>query len=585
MIFRYAEPGKRMVTVPLQANPSSPHSSDNFRMRAPLFFPTTACLLLALPWLTPFAPGPSPAVVPWLVALVATAALLGLSALRDAQAVAATRLTLAAHWAAPFAGALVLAGLLSVVIGLLQYFGLAAALEPWVEQGTVGEAFGNLRQRNQFATLTNMALVAALCIASRPRLRSVDWPWDAPAITASDTNAASTATTAGALLARTLGLPGAVALLAAGNAASSSRTGLLQLVLLVALFAMWGGWRRPAPRRLLLTAVVVYGVSLLALPYLAGIEPGMFARLRDSPACGSRLVLWSNVLQLISLRPWLGWGWGELDFAHYMTLYSGPRFCEILDNAHNLPLQLAFTWGVPAALGACGLLGWWVLARAPWRERDAIRQMAWGVLAVIALHSLVEYPLWYGPFQIAAGLCVGLLWRRQHADTSGILEPDRPLGHTIRAQAALFLIAIAGYALWDYHRISQVYLQPAERAEAYRSDAAAQARKSRLFRDQVDFSELTVTPVTRDNAKTTFILANRMLHYSPEPRVIEKVIESAVMLGLDDDALVHLARFRAAFPVEHARWARAHEQSTGPPSGASSISSSNEAAADPQTRK
>ena len=50
-------------------------------------------------------------------------------------------------------------------------------------------------------------------------------------------------------------------------------------------------------------------------------------------------------------------------------------------------------------------------------------------------------------------------------------------------------------------------------------------------------------------------LARDMLHYSPEPRVIEKVIESAVMLGRDDEALQYLARYRAAFPQDHARWA------------------------------
>ena len=36
--------------------------------------------------------------------------------------------------------------------------------------------------------------------------------------------------------------------------------------------------------------------------------------------------------------------------------------------------------------------------------------MAWAVLAVIGLHSLLEYPLWYGPFQIAFGLCLAWLW-------------------------------------------------------------------------------------------------------------------------------------------------------------------------------
>ena len=35
--------------------------------------------------------------------------------------------------------------------------------------------------------------------------------------------------------------------------------------------------------------------------------------------------------------------------------------------------------------------------------------VAWSVLALILMHSLVEYPLWYGPFQMAFGLALGLL--------------------------------------------------------------------------------------------------------------------------------------------------------------------------------
>jgi hypothetical protein len=37
---------------------------------------------------------------------------------------------------------------------------------------------------------------------------------------------------------------------------------------------------------------------------------------------------------------------------------------------------------------------------------------------------------------------------------------------------------------------------------------------------------------------------------------VEKVIESAVVLHRQDDALAHLARFRAAFPEEYAEWSK-----------------------------
>jgi O-antigen ligase len=499
----------------------------------PLF---VALSFIALPWLNPFAPGPSPSVAPWLAALVATAALVLLASLRAVPGGARVGESFAQRWAVPTAWAWFLAGLISSLIGLLQYFGATAALGAWVSQTAApGEAFANLRQRNQFASLTNIALAALLWLASQ-RITAPSRQW--------------------------LMLLGA-GLLAAGNAASSSRAGLLELVVLCALAGIWGVWRQPRVLRLLIAAVLAYALAIVALPWLLGFDPaahGMLARLRGGElACASRLTLWSNVLDLIGQKPWLGWGWGELDYAHYYTLYAGPRFCDILDNAHNLPLHLAVELGIPMALLICGLGVWWVMRRRPWRETDAVRQMAWSVLAVILLHSLLEYPLWYGPFQVAFGLCVALLWRIP----GDIPKPSagRPSVSAFSVVRALAMVAVMGgcaYAAWDYHRVSQIYKSPQDRDAAYRDSTLTKISDSWLFRNQVRFAELSLTPLTRANAQWTFDTATALLHYSPEPSVIEKVIESAVMLGLDDEALMHLARYRAAFPKEYARWTAAN---------------------------
>jgi hypothetical protein len=276
--------------------------------------------------------------------------------------------------------------------------------------------------------------------------------------------------------------------------------------------------------------------------------------------CTSRITLWSNVLHLIAQKPWFGWGWGELDYAHFITLYPGERFCEILDNAHNLPLHLAVELGIPAAAAFCGMCVWLVWRNKPWAENDPTRQMAWGVLAVIGLHSMLEYPLWYGPFQLAVVLCIWLLWRNPEAGreadrTSQLQGPSVTRAAT--GIAAVTLLALCAYVAWDYWRISQIYLPPTARHAAYRADTLAKVQGSRLFRDQVQFAELTLTPLDEDNAVHIHALATAMLHFSPEPRVVEKVIESAVMLHLDDEALFYLQRYKAAFPTQHARWSAA----------------------------
>lgn len=505
-----------------------------------------AMVCIALPWLNPFAIGPSPAAMPWLVALAATAGLVLIMARGSSTSEGATETANPDQVVLAAAGAWLLAGVVSSCIGLLQYFGVADALGPWVSQTQIGEAFANLRQRNQFASLMNIALASLI------------W-WAVSSIGKVDTDLPTNQ--------RRLAWASLTAVvLAVGNAASSSRTGLVQLLLLSLLCQVWGLWRLGPVRRLLQVTVVVYGVATLALPWVAGLDlslHGLGARLRaGDEACSSRLTLWSNVLHLIAQKPWLGWGWGELDYAHYTTLYKGPRFCEILDNAHNLPLQLAVEMGSPVALLVSGGFVWWVARRRPWRETDPSRQLAWSVLAVILLHSLLEYPLWYGPFQMAILLCAVILWPSQETPSGKAgtqkSKSESVLGSASRLLTAIVLLAATAYAVWDYQRISQIYLAPAARDAAYRDDTLGKIRDSWLFTDQVRFAELLLTPLARDNALWTFTTAMSLLHYSPEPRVIEKIIESAVMLGRDDDAMAHLARYRAAFPKEYARWTLAN---------------------------
>jgi hypothetical protein len=262
-------------------------------------------------------------------------------------------------------------------------------------------------------------------------------------------------------------------------------------------------------------------------------------------------VLWSNVLHLIAQKPLAGWGWGELDYAHFMTLYAGPRFCDILDNAHNLPLHLAVELGVPAAVLVCGGGLVWIWRRRPWVESDARRQLAWALLALILLHSLLEYPLWYGPFQIAFGAALGWL-----------LAGDEKSSETARSRAPVIavagvLLAATGYAAWDYARVSQIYLPPRQRAPAWAEDTLGAVRRSWLFSGQARFAEVTLAAPDRANAPVLYPMALEVLHYSPEPRVIERAIESATLLGRLDEAVLLLARYRAAFPTEYEAWRRA----------------------------
>ena len=500
-----------------------------------------SCLLplLVLPWLNPFTSGPNSTVAPFLVAwFSASGAMLCWSVMPQTRF---QRLqTVTAAWA--------IAACFSAVLGLLQYFDISSDLAPWVNQPGVGQAFGNLRQRNQFASLCNIGLGAlwwwAQCAVSDPtRARFKTWQRGS-AIT---------------LLALAV-------LLGAATAASGSRTGLLQLVGLLVLGAYWNRVRHQVPRArapvrwMFAVALLAYVLSALALPRLAGVETSVWDRLSESSSqCTSRLNLWRNVIHLIVQKPLWGWGWGELDYAHFITLYEAPwaglRFCEILDNAHNLPLHLAVELGLPVALLFCGAVLAWIKKHRPWQESRPERQLAWAVLVVIGVHSLLEYPLWYGQFQIAALLSVWILKAfpaRHAADAS---SPDIAARWGAPAWFIGLVIAVACTAASrSYWRASQPYLAPAERTLEYHHAAWAQLRDTWLFSAQVDFAELAVTPVTPVNAARINALATEMLHFSPEPMVVQKLLQSAQMQGKTDMVEWYGARFEAAFPAAYAQW-------------------------------
>lgn len=459
-------------------------------------------------------------------------------------------------WGAQLLRGLLLAALLGAVVALLQYFTGAPGLQPWIQPSALGAAIGNLRQRNQQATLLHLGVWALLCLAAQ-----------APAWRGRADGAGSVAgPLRRALWGGRRAWPGgavaallvpALALLAVALAATTSRTGALQWGVVLALVLCWR--RRgmgTAPLVLLGAGLAVYLLAVAVVPELLWHWQGfraesLLARFGDDGvACTSRRVLWANMLTLIAQKPWLGWGWGELDYAHYVTLFPGERFCVLLDNAHNLPLHLAVELGVPIAVLLCGgalLLVW---RARPWREADPLRQLAWGVLAIVGLHSLLEFPLWYGPFQLVCLLALALLcW-----PTAGVAwRPGMALRGAV-VGAWLGALVLGAQLAWSYHRVSQLYLPVDERMAAYRSDPLELAPEAAPFRGHVDFARLSATRLTPANAAQVHALARALLHYSPEPRVIQALIDSAALLGLRDEVAFHELRFRIAYPQDYARW-------------------------------
>ncbi len=473
-----------------------------------------ACgLIVAAPWFWPFLWGPLSAMWPDLFAWTMGALLIALLPRVHEH----SGLVLAWGW--------LIAALGSSVLGMLQYFDLENGLYPWVAPTVPGYVIANVHQLNMLATLLAVGLLCVWWLVLQRRLGAIHATWMS-------------------------------GLLLATLAATASRTGMVHLMAISCLLLYW--YPRHWKRVLLVLGVAwgFYAMASNALPWLAwvtrgiDVERNLLGRFGADMGCHSRRVLWGNVVDLIAMKPWTGWGPGGLLYAHYITAFEGLRFCEKLSNAHNLPLHLAVTLGVPVATLVCAALGYALLKFKPWAAIDPTERLCWAVLTLLGLHSLLEYPLWFGSFQLMWLLSVWQIYRirRQRSLTS---ENSAARGPVI---VSAILLAGLAFVAWDYLKVSQLYLPERMRLERYREDTFNKSRDTVLFQPHVLIAQVVATPLNRDNAELILAGALASLHVAPDSRIIRRVIESALLLGRTDLAELHEARYKAAWPKEYAQW-------------------------------
>ncbi len=142
---------------------------------------------------------------------------------------------------------------------------------------------------------------------------------------------------------------------------TESRNGWGSLVLVVPLVLGPPSWPWLIPLLVLALLPVLLSVLpgvplLLQDPARTLVPEPLWARLSDSQYAGERVLAstrisqWNVALQLIGERPWLGWG-----AAAFSVIYP-LRTGKWHGHAHNLPLELAISHGLPVALLVVGLV-------------------------------------------------------------------------------------------------------------------------------------------------------------------------------------------------------------------------------------
>ena len=161
--------------------------------------------------------------------------------------------------------------------------------------------------------------------------------------------------------------------------------------------------------------------ELLQDPARALVPESVWSRLSDSRYAGERVLAstrlsqWGVALQLIAERPWLGWG-----AAAFSVLYP-LRTGKWHGHSHNLPLELAVSSGVPAALALVGLVLALLIVSLRCSRMGLFDRAWWAaVLVLVVLHG-TDMPFFDSRLNIAGWiLMAGLRSRIRQTETAAL---------------------------------------------------------------------------------------------------------------------------------------------------------------------
>jgi len=416
---------------------------------------------------------------------------------------------------------------LNTLAGILQHYRWDTFLNPVITVKTSSAVYGNTAQPNHYANYLTLGLISLGLLYVRFNLRV----WQVTMLV----------------------MPMLFVMVLSG-----SRSSWLYLLFTAGLAYLWQR-RTPMLRPLFyysLALLLGFGLMHLVvqMPWLEGATGSVTTTERlfgDNASGGIRLHLWREAALIFAQYPLLGAGFGQFAWEHLQLAAElrNTNIAGLYNNAHNLVMQMAAEGGLSGLAVLLGTLALW-LWQLRTAERDIYHWWGYGMMLVLGIHSLLEYPLWYLYFMGVAAVLLGML------DTTSYQLELRRLG---RMSVAVMLL-LGVLSLWQ---VFQGYRR-LENALALRSMASTERSvipqvqnelmavyQYVLLRSYAEMFIASTMELSADHLQQKLELNERALRFIP---IAPAAYHQAWLLALSDrqvEAKVRLEQAIWAYPADY----------------------------------
>jgi O-antigen ligase len=265
-----------------------------------------------------------------------------------------------------------------------------------------------------------------------------------------------------------------------------------------------------------------------------------------------RAQFWHTSWHWFMQSPWLGIGTGQMRW-HSFLLLDNPAANPanmIFEHSHNLFMHLLAEMGVGAALLALIGLGSWLWA-FKWHALTLEKWWLLVLIAIIGIHSMLEYPLWYTYF---LGVFAFLLGAGDEKFTQLNLpqKAQKPLKILLALSLVLGVCNLATMCM-AYQKLEnqlavagQAIVLP-EQKITFMNDLTWVHQNSVL----APYAELmlaTYSPPSQQHASQQLALTQNAIKFMPMQRINMQYALLLEITGQHAPAIAHLKRLLVAYP-------------------------------------
>ena len=423
-------------------------------------------------------------------------------------------------------------GELSAAAGVIQHYDIHTFLDDFIAAKNSAAVFGNIAQTNHFANHISLALASLIFLFASRKLRI----WVA--------------------------LPLALPLLFVLPLSGSRSPWLYLLALLIlSLLLLWRG-KACMERRRLVTAsfLLIAGFALMQwlvqTPLFAAPMGAITAADRmfeQAAGTAIRFYLWREAWQMFLQAPLLGVGFGEYAWHHFQLLemFRNPEITGVYNNAHNLIMQLLAETGLAGTLPVAGGIMVWLLSlrRQPF---DLALWWLLALLAIIGIHSMLEFPLWYGQYLGISAFLLG-------AGETRFLQLHLPrLGRL----AMLLILALSwSVMIWieqDYRQLESI-MPAQDNVHKYLSNndisVLQTLHQKTLLSPYVDFALASRMELNQEKLALKLMINQRVMRFNPSGPFTYKQAILLALNGEHEAALRQAERADSAYPEDIEKFA------------------------------